>query len=296
MTDFSIGAAFGAGFGLMRRRPLSVLAWGLISATTTLVLTHPYTKTTPVMGILGRGGALDDNIPFALQALRTWIAQCVRGVPETLVTTAFHAILACAACRAVLRPSDRAFAYLRLGRAELFVWLLILAVDFLWYVPLAVQAVLLGTTSGGSLSLELYGELILAFKLGTVLVGAYPYIRFSLVGAMIVDDDRFHLLRSWQVTEGRAGRLFGLAALVFATAAAATLIRFAIVGSFGSLNFLSLYHVGLTDLLTHPTLPMVVSAALTVPLSAFVLTVATAPWARVYRDLTSGPDVDEVFA
>ncbi len=179
------------------------------------------------------------------------------------------------------------------GRAELYVWLLNLAVEVLWLSSSAISEALIGTPRGSALSLEEYGLTQAGLAFAALLIAAYPYVRLSLVGAMIVGDNRFHLLEAWRMTEGKVWRLLGLYVLLTLVAGTVTALRLQVELLSG--HFLQT-RGSLQDLLTHPTVPPFVSAALNVPISAFTLVVGTAPWARVYRDLSSTPDYAEVFA
>ncbi len=270
-----------------------MFTWGLVSTATAIVLVHPHAPYAPAAGLIDHPGNAVHDLAWVLGSMAAWLSRWSRSGGQFLVSTAVHSIVACAICRAIVRPEERAFAYLRLGRAELLVWLLSLVVDLARLLPTALFYAVVGTPTPKSGSFLLVGLAYAAFGMVVPLVAAYPYVRLSLVGAMTVADNRFHLVKSVTMTRGRVWRLLGLAALVFGTTQALLFARGLVQIATG--HYLPISG-GLNDLLNHPTAPLVVSTLFDVPFSALLLVIETAPWARVYRDLGAAPDYAEVFA
>jgi hypothetical protein len=211
MPKISIEAALGAGFSLIRRRPLSVAAWGLI-----------YTAFL--------AGQLAMEAPFFIQLLSQFAAGAKNGIPQSpdmgmmiqmqgvvylldLVGGGIGVVLYCAVFRAVLHPERGRFAYLRLGAAEGWLFILMIAgviglvvAAMAMIIPGAIVVAVLAANHAAAAS-------VIVGVLGVIgLIGGAIYLalRFSLVGPMIVEDGKFHLFESWTLTKGNVGSLIAL--------------------------------------------------------------------------------------
>ena len=116
MQGISVGAALGEGFGLIRRQPLSVLAWGAVLVglqIVTFTLFAPYYLS--VYGALLEGAAQGGAMPLA--SLNSPDVRRMQSLLQlfNLVQLFVAMVVYCAAFRAVLHPERSAFAYLRVG-------------------------------------------------------------------------------------------------------------------------------------------------------------------------------------
>ncbi|MGH6956611.1 MAG: hypothetical protein ACREEW_08115 [Caulobacteraceae bacterium] len=303
MTGISVGASLGAGFGLIRRRPLSVLAWGAVLAgmqAVTLTLLAPmYGELFGRLAAMGAGGAA------AAAAARdpAVTAQMLRfealAQLTNLATLFSMCVVYCGVFRAVLRPEKTRFASLRIGAAELLLALLAVAAVIVFaiglglgMIPFLIVGVLAGlATHSGAAGM---GLVIALYGIAALVLCVYLGLRFCFVGPMMVDDGRFHLFESWNLTQGRVGSLLGvlvgvtvliigidivLAVLVLALAAAA-------VGSVGGLGQIAaLMHEGSGAFLGRLAPLIAVFYVFLVPILGSIAAIAGAPWARAYADL-----------
>lgn len=307
MADFSVGEAVGAGFGLIRRQPLSVIVWGFVllimqllvmmnfgplySAMATQVLTNPAAGPA---GILATEGQFPQAL--AIGNLLSFLQLFVGG------------IIYCAVFRAVLRPDAPGVAYLRLGMAELFLFVFIFGLIVAMFFGAFIGALIVAAVVG---ILAVAHAGVAAAILGVMSVVALVWLivwlalRLSLVGPMIVADNKFHLFDAWRLTRGKAGKLFGVGALVFLILLAAEIVVGLVLLAIG-LTALSSYAGGLQNItalvrqqgpgILSQAVPWLIGfAVVTAPLLGCVYAITAAPWARVYRDL-SGPDVAETFS
>lgn len=296
MAELSIGAAVGSGFELIRRRPLSVLAWGLI-------------RVAFIAGVLAL------MAPF-YAALFAQVASAARsGVPATpdlsgmmqmqglsyLISFAGYfitTVLYCAVLRAVLHPDRRRFAYLRIGSAELFLFVIVIGASIALMVsllvlciPIAIVIALLAATHAAA------GAIIVGVLAGVALcIGLiYVALRFSLVAPMVVDDGKFHLFESWTLTKGRTGSLFLLALCLVAIIVAAEVVLGAVFLTLG-VGMLGAAAGGVQNLAAFFEQPprvflpklaplLAIVAILWIPIVVCFMAIMGAPWARVYRDL-----------
>src|SRR5687768_15858637 len=112
MTEFSITQALGAGFRLIGRKPLAVLAWGFLHALIVWVpLLLLMAAFMPSLMSASEGGAYNPAALAGINALQpiSWITSIVA-----------NAIVFSAVYRAVLTPQDDRGLYVRLGKAELW--------------------------------------------------------------------------------------------------------------------------------------------------------------------------------
>ncbi|HEY1425645.1 MAG TPA: hypothetical protein VGF50_03140 [Caulobacteraceae bacterium] len=310
MAEISIGAAVGAGFGLIRRRPVSVLVWGAVSVglqLVALVLFAPFYLAVYGAVIQGAAAGGGTSPMAALQspqvAAMSGLVQLF-NLGQILVTTVVY----CAVFRAVLHPERSSFAYLRLGAPEFFFLILIFAAFIGLFVGLLIVilpvSIIIGVTvalthGAGAAALLLVPLAMVAMIVACIFIG----LRFAFVGPMMVDDGKFHLFESWTLTRGRVLSLFliGLALVGIFILIDLVLLAIAIgagaaaVQSLGGLGQVAAQlHASPAELLGKLAPLLGAFALLQIPLGGCLTAIAAAPWARAYRDLTA--DASQVFA
>jgi hypothetical protein len=160
VTSFSASAAAAHGFSLIRREPRAAVAWAVLSAAATVLV--------------------------------AWGAGQRPGVHAVTIAVDLLANLAItgAALRAWMRPDERAFAYVRLGRDEQR--LLICAV-----VALAPAVLLLAVLIRLTPTPPLLAGTILSLG-----VWAWYALRLSPAGALSIRDRALKLGEAWSATAG----------------------------------------------------------------------------------------------
>jgi hypothetical protein len=213
---------------------------------------------------------------------------------------AVRVIVVAAVYRAVLEPARPGFAYLRIGRRE--GWLLLLMLTLAILVACAIIPLeLLMIVPVIALARAAAPALLVGG--GGVLVGlavlVWVLARLSMAAPMTFAERRFRLFESWRLTRGHGLALIALGLLVFLFAALVEVAIFALaaavaVGFVGwPMNFRTVL-VGLNSLrLQGPEALAVwlvpiglVAAAAFGALYAIVV----APWADVYAQLNGRPD------
>jgi hypothetical protein len=308
MAEFSVTAAVGSGFDLISRRPLSVMAWGLVYA---LIIAPP-------LGLFA--WSLAGDLPDILSGLQQsfepgdvppWILKLQGKVLilqplVLLISLVSRAALSGAVFRGVLEPEDRAFASLRFGKSELWLMLLYLAMDFVlgfFIFTLIVGGLIVGGLGWllGGLAPEpwtgwLRALFILAAIGGVIFTAVVVPLRFLLAAPMTFAAKEFRLFESWTLTRGQAGRLFGVVLLLFLVSLVVGLVFDILVFAGAGSALSSVAAFGASD---HPDLSklpailaalapvagvvILISLVLTGPISAIFL----APWAFIYRALSA---------
>ena len=316
MATFSMGEALGAGFGLIAKKPLSVLTWGVaylilglgpvvalfvLMAPDFLAFIHDAEAATAA-------GATWGAAPhFPAEAFWRFQSRIMMFQPVVFLTTlAARAMLTGAVFRAVLEPKNRGLAYLRLGMRELWLALLILAAGILLVllmvalagVTAAVCIAIVAALKAAHAAAVWSGLVVAVCIVAAAVVFIHVCLRFSMAGPMTFAAGEFRLFESWAVTKGQTLKLFGLGLVLMVVVIAVTMVVQALVValSFGALGLTSLNHGAIENFFRHPpqnwvslVAPWVAGGAvLAAFLTAAFAAIMMAPWAVVYRSLSGG--------
>ena len=313
MAEISIGDAVGSGFGLIRSRPLAVFVWGgvktaFLAGFFALMAPMYVAMFTQIAHQAASGAAAAPN-PAALAGMMQYQSL---SLLLQVVGLFVNAVLYCAVFRAVIHPDQNRFACMRLGAAELFVFVLMIGEFIVFFIAALFVGLIAGLVIG-LLSVLHAGAIaaLLGVILGVLGVWGVVYtaLRLGMIGPMIVDDGKFHLLDAWALTKGRAGGLFLIGFCVSAILIAVLIVlEIVLVAAFmgvglhalgggGSEATAALFKQNPTAVLSK-FIPLVVCAlVIAIPVYGAVLAIMGAPWARAYLDLRQMPatDVATVF-
>lgn len=308
MAEISIDAAVGAGFSLIRRKPLTVLAWGLVQAAAMVPFIVAYgvflTAFLPyAMAHAGTGPTSPADVAGMLGPMLMAEGCLFLAI---FVMLGVRTVVLAATWRAVLHPDQHRWAYLRIGKAEGFILLLFIGLAFagnLVIIPLIPIMMIAGL-------LVAFHQWLAAILVGVVgfvaLIMAIIYLelRFSVVGPMIVGDGRFHFFEAWTLTRGKAGSLFLVGLCIVAILLAAEMVIFLLALGFGAAG-LGLAAGGFGQLQTFFQSPpeaillklaplFVLYAIAAIPIAGGFSAILGAPWARAFRDLSAAADAPSV--
>lgn len=311
MASFSATGAATAGFGVIGRAPLAVLAWGLVIL---LALVGPMVglmwslapqfiemlKTMPDPAS-STSSATDSAMMARMMQFQTSMmgVNLISWVGGALV----KAVVAGAVYRAVLQPDQKRWAYLRLGMPELWLGLVTLVQGVLFmmaYFAVVFIGLILGLilflvgSAAGDAGKLIAGLLIALVILAGIAVLVWGLLRLSMAGPMSFVESKFLLFESWAFTRGQAGRLFGMAVLLMLILIGLELVLYAILGlaAFGSWAGIKATVETLEGQPPQAWLHAFwqIAAIGTVLLSflaAFAMTLFYAPWAKAYQELAA---------
>jgi hypothetical protein len=322
MADFSISDALGSGFGLLGRRPVSVLVWGLVSLIVGAALPLALFGSGLVTDYLAlfrsfRPGMASPPPAQMMQLMAPLQAKMMVLQPIMLVVTLLvQSVVGAAVFRAVLEPRNRGLAYLRLGARELWLVLVNFVTRVLAVILIMALAVA-GLIIGFALNAVFEGQhldwatrsivfVVLGLALAAVLVGVC--VRFSMAWPMTFADGQFRLFESWGLTRGHGWKLFGLALLLAIISIVVVLVFEAVAAVFFILAvggthwdpFAALQLMQTPQSLLTPgfEVGLAVGGLVAAYLTGALYAITVAPWAAAYRGLRPPPaaDASAVFA
>ena len=305
MAEISIGDAVGSGFALVRSRPTSVLLWGLVELAMlalTVALFMPmlgtvFAEMAKAKAGVGAGVAPTEMAKMMQFQALNYLLNFARGFVAT--------ILYCAIFRSVIHPEQRSFGGLRVGATELMLFVLMIGGVIAFFIGMLV-AILPAALIIGVLSAVHAGALavVIGILFGAAVLWAMVYValRLSMVGPMMVDDGKIHLVDAWALTKGKAGQLFLIGLCLFAILIVAEIIVVLVMGiiGFGAVAAIAGGMQGIPSLFKQPpatilsslTPVIAIAALMFIPLYGAALAIGGAPWARAYLDLRQMPDTD----
>jgi hypothetical protein len=289
-------AAF-AGFGVLRRKPWAPLVWSVlyvgVMSGAFLLLGAAFIKALGKLATLGPKTTVHPAEILALLA-------AVAGGYLLLIVVVWviSAIINMAVVRAVLEPEAGAFAYLRLGPAEL--WLML--ANFVLFILYTLVSMALAIPVSLASAIAVLGWrgaapfISLPAQLITWGVTLWLGLRFCMVAPMIFSERRFRLFESWSFTRGHVWRLFGVgvvmvaasAVLYLALVAVGLAVAWPMVGQLASLGGTpQTFFAQSPQQIWRELAPfMALYAALLWIGSTILLPVFFAPWPEAYRQLT----------
>lgn len=308
MSEIALDRTVWSGFRLTRKHPAAFGLWVLIDLVlglgpTALLMAilgpnffdlvrssaESNSKPDPglVMGLIGRATSLN-----SISLLATWV---------------LWAMLYAAIFRSVLRPEQNRFGYLRLGKDEflLFIMIAMFYIGFVALLAMAIFLVVLITALVAAASQP--AGLVVGFLLTLSAGGALIWLaaRLSMVMPMSFDHGRIQIREAWVLTRGHAKELLLLAVLLVVLGVAIAAVLFAVLSAAVG-AFVAAYAdaSNMATFLTQPTKDVIreltpwglLAAALSAIVSTFGLVIFTAPWVEAYRQITVDTEhVEEVF-
>lgn len=293
---FSATDAVFEGFRVVRRRPMTLVWWSLFYMVVMAL----------VMAAIGGSLIRLVNAAEALEAAGTPspedfmpIFQLYMSVFAVVlpISLAAGAVVYAAVSRAVLRPEESRFGYLRFGLDEVRVLVVTVALGLMFMALGGVTFTLVGIVGGLAASLEAPWLWLVAVLLGLAALGGLIWlgVRLCLAVPITVGERRIAILDSFRLTRGRFWPLLGMAILAG--------VLSLVVGLLGSLvltplQFLTGGMTGLQDLegaalaeILQTAWPMILVWIVTNAIvSALQVAVVYAPFSAAYRSITAdGP-------
>ncbi len=200
----SVSTIVSGGFRLVRERPLAVAVWAIVYLAATVAMTLAMRPVTE-MQVAAMGG--DPQAELA-----GFMSMMGRMLLIQLIFMVIFLILFTASQRAVLRPEQDGFAFIRLGMDELRIVGLALLLTILFYLGMVVLALVVGLTIGAvavAMGPEALPALVIVQMLVIFAFLIWCQVRLSLVFPLTLLRRKIVIGESWRLTSGRFWTLFG---------------------------------------------------------------------------------------
>lgn len=217
----SIGSILSGAFGQLRHRPLIVMIWGIAYMAALFAISY---AMMPMYQAQMQGMAVGGSDPQ--QAAAEMYAMVGRGFLLQFVVLLIVMLLFNASMRAVLRPEDEGFAYLKVGMDELHVFILgVIGVGlfFVFYIAMVIVMALAFTLSfavAGPVGGIALGGLGLLAVLAVLI---WFQVRYSLAFPLTLLRRKLVIAEAWQLSRGHFWTLFGAYLLIGVIIMAATI-------------------------------------------------------------------------
>ena len=300
MSEFSIQDAAFTGFRVVREHPMALVVWAVYALALSVVM------SVIIVAMMGPDFARLATFGGAAPDVAEMLAVFTRLAPgyatAMIVGLASNAILGAAMIRAVLRPADDRFGFLRLGADELrqFALAALTILVFMAAVLLLtiVESVLTAVAAAAAPTAAPLIGLILFLPVLAALV--FLGVRLSLAPALTFDRMTVDLFGSWTLTRGRFWPLFGTYLLTVALLVVVYLLCLLVIYAAGAvLGFAgpSTPPPDLRSLKAYFTPWLVTQTVLGAGASALVWPVLLTPPTAIYRALArTGPAAADAFS
>lgn len=288
---FSATDAVFEGFRVVRRHPMALVFWALAYGLVLAVIMGLFAG--PIAEFMATTERLQgaDPDPAEVQALgMAYLQFMALVVPIGLL---FGAVLNAAVARAVLRPDQKAFGYMRLGADEVRVLAVTVALAVMFgvggFVAVGVVGVAAGLAGAANVGLGILVGLILG--LGAAAGLAFIAVRLSLAVPITLAEKRIAILDSFALTRGHFWALFGMAILAFImtmlVSLLSTIVALPVTLVTGGLEGLAAYDGQSTaEILSQAGPAIAIWVVLNAIFSALQLAVLYAPFSAAYIALT----------
>jgi len=313
MASFSASDAALTGFRVVREHPKAVGIWAVIQFVISLGFTVGTVRFAgPALMSLNAANSAPARDPAKTMAIFQQLGPYYLCL--ILFSLAFYPILYATMNRAVLRPSEEKFGYIRLGADELRqlgLLLLVLLFGLVAYIAIIVVSVAVLTPlslmfaggSGGLTNSNLFiGLFAVVFGLAVICLWIYVWTRLSLAPSLTFATGKINLFGSWRLTRGLFWPMLGaylvalvLAMIVWLLTTVISLAATALLGGgMGGLG--SLFSPDMSALATYPNPARLVSLVISAMSSALLWPVMMTPAPAIYKSLPGSISEQEAAA
>jgi hypothetical protein len=300
MAFSATDAAF-EGFRVVRRQPMALVFWALFYLVVMVAALAMVGGS--VIGLMGAAETLEQSgatsFEDVMPVLSGYMAIFAVILPVSLIASA---MIYAAVARAVLRPSESAFGYLRLGMDEVRVLVVSIVLTILFIVLSFVVFGIVGMVAGMSAAADMPALWLVVVLLVCAAIALFVWlaVRFSLAIPITMAERRIAIFDSFAVTKGRFWPLLGMALLAFVMSIVVSLlgslVAMPIQLATGGVNGLAgLEGEGIPTILQAAWPAIAAWVVINAVISALQVAVVYAPFSAAYRDIKGGQPNAAVF-
>lgn len=295
MTFSATDCAF-EGFRLTRRAPVAVLSWAaayavFIGLLFLLVGPHFVTVLSVIteMQAQGQTEPSPEDVERLMQAYGVIIAW---AMPLGLL---FSAVISAAIARSVIRPEDRKFGYLRLGKDELRVLGASLIVSLIMFAASFVGFMVVGMAAAGAMALPALWLVVVLLSLAIIGLLIWLSVRLSLVVPVTFAEGRIVVKPAFALTGQKVfWPLLGMAIIAGVLAMLVGLLGSAVAAPLslmvgGAERLATMEGASVPSLLSALGPTLAVSLVVQAVLSAAQIVIMYAPFSAAYLQLKGAP-------
>lgn len=300
MAFSATDAAF-EGFRVVRRQPMALVFWALFYLVVMVAALAMVGGS--VIGLMGAAETLEQSgatsFEDVMPVLSGYMAIFAVILPVSLIASA---MIYAAVARAVLRPSESAFGYLRLGMDEVRVLVVSIVLTILFIVLSFVVFGIVGMVAGMSAAADMPALWLVVVLLVCAAIALFVWlaVRLSLAIPITMAERRIAIFDSFAVTKGRFWPLLGMALLAFVMSIVVSLlgslVAMPIQLATGGVNGLAgLEGEGIPTILQAAWPAIAAWVVINAVISALQVAVVYAPFSAAYRDIKGGQPNAAVF-
>ena len=297
MTFPATDCAF-EGFRLTRRAPVAVLSWAaayavFIGILFLLVGPHFVTVLSVIteMQAQGQTEPSPEDVERLMQAYGVIIGW---AMPLGLL---FSALISTAIARSVIRPDERKFGYLRVGKDELRVLGASLIVSLIMFGVTFAGFMIVTVAMAGAMALPALWLVVVLLSLGVIALLAWLSVRLSLVVPSTFAEGRIVLKPAFAMTGKKVfWPLLGMAIIAGVMAMLVGLLGSAVAAPLslmvgGNERLIAMEGASVPSLLSALGPMLAVSLVVQAVLSAAQVAIMYAPFSAAYLQLKGAPRV-----
>lgn len=300
MAFSATDAAF-EGFRVVRRHPMALIFWSLFYVA--IMVAALALVGGSLIGLMSAAEELERSAPTSPDAfmpiLGSYMAILAVILPVSLIASA---MIYAAVSRAVLRPAESAFGFLRLGMDEVRVLVVSIVLFILFMVLSVVVFGIVGAVAGMTVAADMPALWLAVVLLVCAGVAFFIWlsVRLSLAIPITMAERRIAIFDSFALTKGRFWPLLGMALLAFVMSIVVGLLG-SLVGmpielATGGLKGLSSLEGESLQVILQNAWPAIAAYVLVnAVMSALQVAVIYAPFSAAYRDIKGGQPNAAVF-